>query len=67
MRDMILFGVMDGNVQASGRIELRQASVMNGDLLASRLSIEESASIRGKVELTGAPLGSAAASEPSAQ
>ncbi len=53
VRDLIVFGLVDGNVQASGRIELRQTAVLNGDIVASRLSIEESASIRGRVELTG--------------
>ena len=53
VRDLVLFGVVDGNVHASGRIELRQTAVMNGDIVASRLSVEESASIRGRVELTG--------------
>ena len=53
VRDLIVFGLVDGNVHASGRIELRQTAVLNGDIVASRLSIEESASIRGRVELTG--------------
>ena len=55
VRDLIVFGLVDGNVHASGRIELRQTAVLNGDIVASRLSIEESASIRGRVELTGQP------------
>jgi len=53
VRDIIVFGRIDGNVHASGRIELRQSAVVNGDILASRLSIEESACVRGRVELTG--------------
>ncbi len=53
VRDLIVFGLVDGNVHASGRIELRQSAVVNGDLFASRLSIEESASVRGRVELSG--------------
>lgn len=53
VRDLIVFGIVQGNVHATGRIELRQTAVVNGDLFASRLSIEESASVRGRVELTG--------------
>jgi cytoskeletal protein CcmA (bactofilin family) len=53
VRDLIVFGVVDGNVHATGRIELRQTAIVNGDIVASRLSVEESASIRGRVELTG--------------
>lgn len=53
VRDLIVFGIVDGNVHATGRIELRQTAVVNGDIFASRLSVEESASIHGRVELTG--------------
>lgn len=53
VRDLIVFGDIEGNIHASGRIELRQSAVVNGDIFASRLSVEESASIRGRVELTG--------------
>jgi cytoskeletal protein CcmA (bactofilin family) len=56
VRDLLVFGSVDGNVFASGRIELRQTAVLNGDLTAARLSIEESATIRGHVDLTGQPL-----------
>jgi cytoskeletal protein CcmA (bactofilin family) len=56
VRDLVVFGTIDGNVYASGRIELRQTAVLNGDIVAARLSIEESATIRGRVELTGHPL-----------
>ena len=61
VRDLVVLGIVDGNVHATGRIELRQTAVVNGDIFASRLSIEESASVRGRVELTGL---SGAASEP---
>ena len=63
VQDLIVFGVVDGNVHATGRIELRQTAVVNGDIFASRLSIEESASVRGRVELTGSANGSAPARE----
>lgn len=53
VRDLVVFGQVKGNVKATGRIELRQTAVLEGDIAASRLSIEESASFRGKVELTG--------------
>jgi len=67
VRDLIVFGTVDGNVYAAGRIELRQTAVLNGDIVASRLSIEESASIRGRVELTGqSPIGTEASSTQSA-
>lgn len=55
VRDLIVFGLVNGNVQASGRIELRQSAVVNGDIAAARLSVEENASVKGRVELTGQP------------
>ena len=52
VRDLVVFGKLVGNVRASGRIELRQTAVVNGDITASRLSIEESAVFKGRVDLT---------------
>ncbi len=54
VRDLVVFGKLTGNVRASGRIELRQSAVVSGDIFACRLSIEESAVMQGKVELTAA-------------
>ena len=51
VRDVIVFGRVEGNIHATGRIELRQTAVVNGDLHAGRLSIEESATVSGRVEL----------------
>ena len=54
VQDVIVFGSIEGNVKATGRLELRQSASVTGDIQAGRLSIEESASLRGRVELTGA-------------
>jgi cytoskeletal protein CcmA (bactofilin family) len=50
-REVVIFGHLAGNVQATGRVELRQSALVNGDILAGRLSIEESAILTGRVEL----------------
>lgn len=50
-RDVIVFGTVTGNMHASGRIDLRQSATVNGDIVAGRLSIEESAILKGRVEL----------------
>jgi cytoskeletal protein CcmA (bactofilin family) len=52
VRDAIVFGRVEGNVRASGRIEMRQSAAVVGDLFAARLSVEENAVIQGRVELT---------------
>jgi cytoskeletal protein CcmA (bactofilin family) len=51
-RDVVIYGVVEGNIRATGRIELRESAVLKGDIVAGRLSIEENASIKGKVELS---------------
>ena len=53
-KDVVIFGFVDGNIIATGRIELRETAVVTGDLIAGRMSIEENASIKGKVELSEA-------------
>jgi cytoskeletal protein CcmA (bactofilin family) len=51
VRDITVSGMINGNVHATGRVELRQSAVVKGDIFASRISIEESATIKGRVEL----------------
>jgi cytoskeletal protein CcmA (bactofilin family) len=50
-REVIIFGRLTGNVKATGRVDLRQSAMVNGDILAGRLSIEDSAVLTGRVEL----------------
>ena len=50
-REVVIFGHLTGNVQATGRVDLRQSALVHGDILAGRLSIEESAVLTGRVEL----------------
>lgn len=49
--EVIVFGKLTGNIHSSGRVDLRQSAQVLGDILAGRLSIEESALLKGKVEL----------------
>jgi cytoskeletal protein CcmA (bactofilin family) len=58
--DVVIYGLVEGNIRATGRIELRESAVVRGDIVAERLSIEENASIKGKVELSEVPPGSGA-------
>jgi cytoskeletal protein CcmA (bactofilin family) len=51
-RDVVVLGKLNGNVIASGRVELRAGCVMEGDIRALRLAIEDNAVFRGKVDLT---------------
>lgn len=53
VHDAVLLGRCEGNIVASGRVELRKSGALLGDVQAAALSIEEGAAIRGKVSLTG--------------
>src|ERR1700757_2910576 len=50
-RDVVVVGSLDGDVSASGRVELRAGANLVGDIRAGRLSIEENAMFSGKVDL----------------
>ena len=51
VRDIVVSGHIEGNIHASGRVDLRQTAVIHGDIYTSRLSIEEKASIQGRVDV----------------
>lgn len=64
-RDILVLGQVQGNISASGRVELRAGCQVTGDVRALRLAIEDNAVFRGKVDLTQSP-GAAKAAEPAA-
>jgi cytoskeletal protein CcmA (bactofilin family) len=51
VRDIIVYGKVTGNLHAIGRVDLRHSAVVNGDIFGGRLSIEENAMVKGRVEL----------------
>ena len=51
-RDVLIQGQLQGNIVASGRVELRAGCVVEGDVRALRLAVEDNAVFRGKVDLT---------------
>ena len=66
-KDVLILGKVQGNVVASGRVELRAGCVMEGDIKALRLAVEDNAIFRGRVDLTqGAAKSSDAAAVPQA-
>jgi cytoskeletal protein CcmA (bactofilin family) len=50
-RDVVIQGRLNGDIKASGRVELRAGCDLIGDIVTLRISIEENAMFRGKVEL----------------
>jgi len=51
-KEVLVMGRLSGNIVASGRVELRAGSVVEGDVKAMRLAVEDNAVFRGKVDLT---------------
>ena len=49
-KSVVVQGKLEGNVQASERVELRKSAIVTGDITTQRLSIEEGASLKGKVD-----------------
>ncbi|MGD0547784.1 MAG: polymer-forming cytoskeletal protein [Terracidiphilus sp.] len=53
-KDILVLGQVKGNLSASGRVELRAGCLVEGDIRALRLAVEDNAIFRGKVDLTQA-------------
>ena len=53
-KDILIMGRVHGNLSASGRVELRAGCMVEGDISALRLAVEDNAIFRGKVDLTQA-------------
>lgn len=49
-QDVVIAGHVEGEIRATGRVELRDGAVVVGDICATRLSIEDGATLRGGVD-----------------
>src|ERR1700727_1381426 len=54
-KGVVVQGKLEGNIQASDRVELRKSAIVTGDITTQRISIEEGAYLKGKVEIQGKP------------
>jgi cytoskeletal protein CcmA (bactofilin family) len=52
-KGIVVHGRLEGNVMASDRAEFRKSAVFNGDVTTQRISIEEGAFLKGKVDIQG--------------
>jgi cytoskeletal protein CcmA (bactofilin family) len=50
-KDVPVQGKLEGNIQASERAELKKTAVAVGDIVTQRVSIEEGAYFKGKVDV----------------
>src|SRR5260370_30325269 len=52
-KGIVVQGKLEGNLQASDRVELRKSAIVSGDISTQRISIEEGAYLKGKVDIQG--------------
>ena len=52
-KGVVVQGKLEGNVQASDKVELRKSAVVTGDISTQRISIEEGAFLKGKIDIQG--------------
>jgi cytoskeletal protein CcmA (bactofilin family) len=50
-KGVVVQGKLEGNIQASDRVELRKSAIVTGDISTQRISIEEGAYLKGKVDI----------------
>lgn len=49
-QDIIIIGHVEGELRATNRVELRNGAVVLGNIFATRLSIEDGATLRGSFD-----------------
>ena len=66
--DVIVEGMVQGDIRATGKVELRPTARVLGDIFTARLSMEDLATMTGKIEIlrTSSPLGEVAQSRGAA-
>jgi cytoskeletal protein CcmA (bactofilin family) len=52
-RAVVVHGKLEGNIQASERVDLKQSAVVVGDIVTRSISIEAGAYIKGSIEVHG--------------
>ncbi|MGH9529496.1 MAG: bactofilin family protein [Terriglobales bacterium] len=50
-KNVIVHGVLEGNVKASERTDLRKSAVVTGDISSQKIAIEDGAYFKGKVDI----------------
>ena len=52
---VVVEGQLEGNIQASDRVDVKQSAFVVGDVVTQRISIDEGASIKGSVNIQKEP------------
>jgi cytoskeletal protein CcmA (bactofilin family) len=51
-REVTLHGKVDGNIDATDRVELKKSAILVGDIFTQRISIEDGAYFKGGIDIT---------------
>lgn len=49
--DIVAFGKITGNVHARGRVDIKKDGAITGDIASARISIEDGAYFKGRIEI----------------
>jgi cytoskeletal protein CcmA (bactofilin family) len=58
--DVVVFGKVSGNVHARGRVDIKKDGSIVGDISSARISIEDGAHFKGRIEIDPAKAQAAA-------
>jgi cytoskeletal protein CcmA (bactofilin family) len=50
-REVIVYGTASGNLRARDRVEIKKDGEVIGDITAARISVEDGASLKGRIEI----------------
>jgi cytoskeletal protein CcmA (bactofilin family) len=50
-RELIVYGTLTGNVRASDRVEIKKDGSVTGDITTARISVEDGAYFKGRIEI----------------
>jgi cytoskeletal protein CcmA (bactofilin family) len=50
-REVVVYGKLTGNLRASDRVEIKKDGSVIGDITTSRISIEDGAYFKGRIEI----------------
>ena len=59
--DVVAYGKVVGNIQARGRVDIRKDGSIIGDISSARISIEDGAHFKGRIEIDPAKTAKSAA------
>jgi cytoskeletal protein CcmA (bactofilin family) len=52
-REVVIYGKVTGNLRASDRVEIKKDGSVTGDIITARISIEDGAFFKGRIEIDG--------------